>query len=481
MAQFEILSLGETIEKVESLIDFGNGDAGRLYHILEYLKNNRPLYHSDQVYLENKLNSSFLIKEEKIEENSLLPKIQYLIESGNGDPGRLQHIYDMLQNHKPLYRSDEQYLESKLGDNHEVYSLKDNASNVSESTLAIQEKPPQTIPVDVKIEHRGTMPKGWNEDKSDILGKISKDIENEELKIKQQQKINDELNLKRSNLSQLISHRKQYEQKITKEKSDLESQIQDERNRIESQTRLSKDIILQKEELVKVKKERIDIIKKIDSEKSRITKELLLQKKQLAQAQFEQEAIEKQVQSEQALLTQMIRDQKSRLAEQAEIAHKIKSQQNELEKTKQDYDFIANQVKEEKAKFAESEKLRKLIQKQEYDLIKAKEDRLNLINAISKEKETISKKVEEEKLNLLSQKELTANLKKEEKLYDSLRKKHEKIEKQIKVKNQKLKEKQQMLKKQIDEKNKKLKSLSKKSSTAKSAKKSLKKKTIQIK
>ena len=90
------LSLSETISEVERLIESGKGDPGRLYHILEFLKNNKPLYHSDQLYLENKLNSPFSLDEDPLEENDILPKVQELINSGKGDPGRLQHIYDTL-------------------------------------------------------------------------------------------------------------------------------------------------------------------------------------------------------------------------------------------------------------------------------------------------------------------------------------------------------------------------------------------------
>ena len=114
MTQLEQLSLSQTISKVDALIDSGNGDAGRLYYILEFLKNNRPLYHSDKIYLENKLQSSFSVKDESVEENELLPRIQELIDSGNGDPGKLQSIYDALSNNKQLYNSDADYLESKL-------------------------------------------------------------------------------------------------------------------------------------------------------------------------------------------------------------------------------------------------------------------------------------------------------------------------------------------------------------------------------
>ena len=38
MTQLEQLSLSQTISKVDALIDGGNGDAGRLNYILEFLK-----------------------------------------------------------------------------------------------------------------------------------------------------------------------------------------------------------------------------------------------------------------------------------------------------------------------------------------------------------------------------------------------------------------------------------------------------------
>ena len=72
------------------------------------------LYHSDEAYLKSKLNSSFAVIDEPVQENNILPKVQELIDSGSGDPGRLQHIYDMLSKNKPLYHSDQLYLESKL-------------------------------------------------------------------------------------------------------------------------------------------------------------------------------------------------------------------------------------------------------------------------------------------------------------------------------------------------------------------------------
>jgi len=443
------------------LIADGNGDVGRLYHILESLKNNRTLYHSDKIYLEKKLDSLFSVEDELLPENTLLPKIKDLIDAGIGDPGRLQYIYDVLLNNKTLYDSDSKYLELKLNSVHleSNISNEDTRSSKYETTVFhIDDEMVSSTTLPVKI--KATMPKGWISNTDSQVDEITENIKNEQHKIETQKKINNEILVQRENLSQLITHRQEYEEKINQEKLSLESQINEERNRIQIQTKLSNEIILQKEELTKINQEKLSIAKKIESEKIKISRDLLLQKKQLAQAQLEQEKIEKQIQYEQDLLAKMANDQKSRLLTQAQIAHEIIFKQSELEKTKKDYDDIVSQIKKEKAKFTESEKLKKLLKIQEQDLIKTKEKRLHLVDIIAKEKEQIKKKTEEEKLKLKSQSDLAKQLKKEEKVFNSLKKKREKLEIQIKNKNQKLKEKQQILKKQIIKKDKELKLVS---------------------
>lgn len=54
------------------------------------------------------------------------------------------------------------------------------------------------------------MPKGWSTEHDD-LENITKHLEEEQQKVKVQQKNSDEITKQRFNLSQLISHRKEYE------------------------------------------------------------------------------------------------------------------------------------------------------------------------------------------------------------------------------------------------------------------------------
>jgi len=127
------LSLTETIDEIQYLVETSNGDTGRLTHILESIKNKKRLYQSDQDYLENKLGTSFSLEEkEKPLENKILSKIQNLINLEVGDPMRLTHIYDTISKNKPLYISDQQYLENTLNSNlvkNEDVSLLDEKRN----------------------------------------------------------------------------------------------------------------------------------------------------------------------------------------------------------------------------------------------------------------------------------------------------------------------------------------------------------------
>jgi ribosome assembly protein YihI (activator of Der GTPase) len=109
------LTLAETRAFVEKLLVTGNGDPGRLTYILNLLKQNRPLYNSDQKYLDAKFAQELGMQEKLKVEDDILTKIQKLVSSGNGDTGRLQFILEFLKQGKTLYRSDQQYLESKLG------------------------------------------------------------------------------------------------------------------------------------------------------------------------------------------------------------------------------------------------------------------------------------------------------------------------------------------------------------------------------
>ena len=108
------LTTSEIIEIIDRLIEVGKYDPGRLDNIRQSLKQDRPLFNSDQQYLQKLLGSPIVLKNEDVSPDPRLPLVKKLIDSGSGDYGRLQSIHDLLLKGKSLYQSDQTYLQKKL-------------------------------------------------------------------------------------------------------------------------------------------------------------------------------------------------------------------------------------------------------------------------------------------------------------------------------------------------------------------------------
>ena len=427
----EQITLAYTIKEIEKLIESNSGDTGRLQHIADFLNKEKPLYKTDKAYLEKKLNSTITISPKKIipKEDTSITQIKELIKKGKGDPGRLQHIIDTIQNERPTYLSDKLYLENNFKIKI-TQKLKKDIETGRKTKLKVEDE----------RKERAVMPKDWKPIDTNLkIEKISEKLKTEEEKIEIQNNDSKDMGLQKSKLEQLTLARKNNEEKLKKERQLLEDKINDEKTLIQKQTKLSEDVDLQKEELLKVKEEKTKILKKIDSQKEVISKELAMQKKQLVQAQIEQDKIESQVDNEKTILSKMAQEQKTRLMKQAKMAQQIKEKQAELEKTKQDYEQIISQVNDERKEIKESEKLKEEIKTMEKDLNKSVKDRLKISKTIIKEKNKIAIKVKQEKEKSKQQEIVKKQIMKEEKVFEALQKKRKRIDQSIKEKNQKLK------------------------------------------
>ncbi|MEJ2261560.1 MAG: hypothetical protein P8X83_07910, partial [Nitrosopumilaceae archaeon] len=417
MEKVQQLTLEETIDEIKYLIETSDGDTGRLAHILDTIKNHKNLYQSDKAFLERKLDAQFsLEKEEPQNENPILSKIQKLIESGQGDTMRLKHIHDTISKGKHLYQSDQKYLEEKLNSYNPEKKLE------PENQIIFENEPPAKKEENIKepnteiIKSKGVMPKGWkptDNDFSEELTKIKDKIKTEEEKIEEEKQISSEISRHQQKLTGLVQKRHQHEQELSKEQTLLESKIKEEKEKIVIQTKLAEQISSQRIELENVGSERDKIVKKIEEEKVIIEKDLFSRKKQLSQAQIEEKKLEKQIQEEQTKLAEMAESQKLRLQEQSKLAKEIRQKQNDLEEIKQEYETIRDQTDQEKSKLEEELKLQKIIQTQEKELLKTQNARQKLTNQIEREKKTLANRAKEESVKLKRQKEISKELKKE--------------------------------------------------------------------
>ena len=373
----EQITVTSTLEKIQELIDSNSGDTGRLNHIIDFINNEKPLYKTDKIYLEKKLNSKIVITPKKNipKEDNTLSKIKKLMETGKGDPGRLEHISITIENEKILYESDRQYLKNNFG----IVIIEKEKSKKQNMETG------KTIIPEEKM--KGLMPKNWDlKNESVELQKISKKIKKEEERENTHTRDSKEIGIQKIKLNELVIQRKNNEEKLIQERKLLEEKIKDERNIIQKQTETTEIVNLQKMELIQVQNERASILENIELQKNNIIKELAKQKRQLIEAQKEQSKIELQVNEEKTNLSKMVQEQKTRLVEQSKIALEIKNKQIELEKTKKDYEQIISQVNEEKEEIKKSENLKKEIKMMENELKKSITERLKILKTITKEK-----------------------------------------------------------------------------------------------
>ena len=156
------ITIDEILGKIQELMDSGEGDLGRLRFILMTLRRGKQLYKSDQKYLEKKLNTAFVLVEKHQEEHKpefeLISSIQELIKLGIGDSGRLQFINETLQKGKPLYKSDKKYLNEKLNSMIYPSTIKSNIQNTSiVERESIIELKSDLVEANRKINHLETL------------------------------------------------------------------------------------------------------------------------------------------------------------------------------------------------------------------------------------------------------------------------------------------------------------------------------------
>ncbi|MDH3657567.1 MAG: hypothetical protein OEM77_05470, partial [Nitrosopumilus sp.] len=339
------LTIQQAIERIDQLIDAGRGDAGRLDNIRESLRNNKTLFNSDTQYLEKLLESSIVFRYEEPPPSPLLPHVKKLIDSGSGDHGRLQSIYDSLLKGKSLYQSDSNYLQKKLN---ESSSESDEIPAVEKTTLTQTDDKNQSSQDPIKTSD--VMPKGWNSNEP-ILTESIKTNQNEiaETNVKELMPLDSE----NPELTKIRQASHEQEKQIEATKDNLESQIKIERERIASQIKLFEQITSQKAELEKVKIETSSVLNKIKKEREVLLKESELQKEDLIRVQKEQEEIERKIQQDQINIEEMRESQKFRLHEHTELLKQLQEKKFELEETQNKFDEIQNELKQEKQSLEE--------------------------------------------------------------------------------------------------------------------------------
>lgn len=342
---------GELITNVIHLIRNNKGDIGRLNFILETLEKNKPLYNTDKKYLEKKLDKNFeiIIEEEAPKKEDIIPTIKNIMDSGIGDPGRLQYIIIMLQKNKPLYKSDKKYLDEKIHAFDKLFTEKiqkkqlipiPHLEKIQEHYIESHEKPISsekdkiisTLEIElekskskiVQLEQiiseqknkililENKLAQYEDFEKNPSLKELGEQIKLEEGKLSHQKILENKIKEERIRLTQLIAYREEYEQKVNHEKNLLDKQVKFEKQKISVKDELVDKLNKQQKALEQMKAERDVILEQIKLEGDKIKPEIEKLKNELKELNDEYEKMTKNFKEEKDDLNRKIKDQKEK-------------------------------------------------------------------------------------------------------------------------------------------------------------------------
>jgi len=295
-----LISAQDAIVRIKRLIQTNQGDPGRLQYISERLENGKHLFHSDEVYLTHKISAEVIpsIRKEPSEKEKKIMDIKRLVALNLGDHDRLRHIYQMLQKDKPLFHSDESYLQSKINQLNEFTEGKRFRKDVFERFVKREspaeealEQIPEPKSDEPNIRSTYDIPQQLEAIEDAVLSKEprkssdlfdlideksgeSLEIQQEKEKLSQLKQKHEHVQIQREELAQLIEYRQKYEQKIRHEKEILEKEIQFEQEKVKEKDELVAQLIKNQSKLLQAKTEREVLQKQIEIDKAKSEKEL---------------------------------------------------------------------------------------------------------------------------------------------------------------------------------------------------------------
>ena len=341
----DAISVIQTLDRIKQLIENEQGDPGRLRYIYEFIQKGKALYRSDRQYLEKKISAHIVFEKPPppSEKDELANSIQKLLHLRIGFPERLQFMLNRIRKDKPLFHSDRKYLEKKLEQipnkykkskkpsvkfvlPHKIPALKEvpiPKSSVSESIpskteeeLRIAnekisklqhelEESKETIKLlESTIERKNKEIENKDEEIRKLMNQYSKMVADTSLegleldklkqkildeteKIDKQKLMSEQIKVQKEKLEQLISYRKEYENRVIREKEILESQIKSENQKIAEKDKIVEDLTKKQEQLEQNRIERETILEQVKKEQIRLEEEIAKQKEELDRAKAE--------------------------------------------------------------------------------------------------------------------------------------------------------------------------------------------------
>ena len=275
----------EQARSIEKLLEWNIGFPERLRFMLNYLRKGKHLFDSDEKYLENKLRDvpQKLKKQRAMGLRSILPDKIPKIEELPPKVHPSQSISKKISEAIPSKIHDELKIANK-----KIEKLEKELSESKDSmmllvnTLKIKNKELEEKNSEIhKLTSEYAKMVSYTSLENIELDKLKQKILDENEKMDMQKLMSEQIKKEREKLEQLIEYRKEYENRVAREKEIFEKQIKIETQKISEKDKIIEDIIKKQEQGEQNRIEREIMLKQVKEEQLRLEKEINKQKQEL--------------------------------------------------------------------------------------------------------------------------------------------------------------------------------------------------------
>ncbi len=324
------ISTPDAILRIKKLIQTNQGDPGRLQYISETLQKGKQLFHSDQIYLNKKISATVIPLEiEKPEEpDEQLQTVKKLITLKFGDPGRLRYILQCLQSNKKLYHTDENYLELKNDQ-----FLKASEGKKLKRRIRPSQKQETYEDSEKVVDQPVTSPQDFTEQLKEIEEAVVSPEQEETSDLFDKLEDSPKFNLEVQKERERISNIKNEHEQLKIQRDEL-LQLIAYRQEYEIKINREKEIL---EKEIKFEQEKV-------KEKDKLVEELIKNQSKLIQTKTEREVLVEQIKIDKAKSEVELKKIQDDLDE---LKKEYENLQKEISSKKQDLD---DKIKDQKAK-----------------------------------------------------------------------------------------------------------------------------------
>ena len=284
--------IDEIANSIQKLLHLRIGFPERLQFMLNRIRKEKPLFESDKKYLERKL-EQIPAKFKKLKKSSIkfvlpqnIPTIQETPIIQNKAPEPIQDkISEPIQN---KIKEDLRVANEKISKlQNELDEAQKTIASLKE-TIEIKNKEIESKDAEIQklMDQYSKMMADTSLEEIE-LDKLKKKILDETESIDKQKLMSEQIKVQKEKLEQLIAYRKEYEDRVLREKEILEKQIKSETQKIAEKDKIVEDLTKKQEQLEQNRIERETILEQVKKEQLRLEEEIERQKEELDRAKEE--------------------------------------------------------------------------------------------------------------------------------------------------------------------------------------------------